>query len=112
MNIIVIGAGLGGIATACRLAKAGHKVTVLEKAQTPGGRAAVLTKDGYRFDKGPTLFLMPEVFAETYAALGERMEDHIELIHLDPTYRVNFHDGSRLDLSYQLPKMREQLDAI
>ncbi len=112
MNIIVIGAGLGGIAVAGRLAKAGHKVNVLEKAQTPGGRAAVIQKDGYRFDKGPTLFLMPQVFAETYAALGERMEDHLDLIHLDPTYRVHFHDGSSLDLSYQLPKMRDQLDAI
>lgn len=55
---------------------------------------------------------MPEVFSETYAALGERMEDHLELIHLDPTYRVHFHDGSRLDLSYRMPLMREQLDAI
>jgi phytoene desaturase len=112
MNVIVIGAGLGGIAVAGRLAKAGYKVTVLEKAQTPGGRAAVISKDGYHFDKGPTLFLMPQVFAETYAALGEPMEKHLELIRLDPTYRVHFHDGTSLDLSYQLPKMREQLDAI
>src|SRR5512135_2879316 len=112
MNIIVIGAGLGGIAAAGRLARAGHRVTVLEKAQTPGGRAAVISRDGYRFDKGPTLFLMPEVFAETYAALGERMQDHLELIHLDPTYRAHFHDGTRLDLTYQMPRMRAQLDAL
>jgi len=55
---------------------------------------------------------MPEVFAETYAALGERMQDHLELVHLDPTYRAHFHDGSSLDLTYQMPRMREQLDAL
>ena len=112
MNIIVIGAGIGGIAVAGRLARAGHKVTVVEKAAHPGGRADFIQKDGYRFDKGPTLFLMPEVFAETYAALGERMLDHLELIHLDPTYRAHFHDGTRLDLTYQMPRMRAQLDAL
>ena len=112
MNIIVIGAGIGGIAVAGRLARAGHKVTVIEKAGHPGGRADFIQKDGYRFDKGPTLFLMPEVFAETYAALGERMQDHLELIHLDPTYRAHFHDGTSLDLTYQMPRMRAQLDAL
>ena len=112
MNIIVIGAGIGGIAVAGRLARAGHKVTVVEKAAHPGGRADFIQKDGYSFDKGPTLFLMPEVFAETYAALGERMLDHLELIHLDPTYRAHFHDGTRLDLTYQMQRMRAQLDAL
>ncbi len=112
MDTIVIGAGIGGIATAARLARAGHKVTVFEKANTPGGRTAVIQRDGYRFDTGPTLFLMPEVFAETYAALGERMEDHLELVRLDPTYRAHFSDNSTLDLSAEMPKMRAQLDAI
>jgi phytoene desaturase len=112
MDTIVIGAGIGGIAVAGRLARAGHKVTVIEKAGHPGGRASFIQKDGYRFDTGPTLFLMPEVFAETYAALGERMQDHLDLVHLDPTYRAHFHDGSSLDLTYQMPRMREQLDAL
>ncbi|MCX7609177.1 MAG: phytoene desaturase family protein [Anaerolineales bacterium] len=112
MNIAIVGAGIGGIATAGRLAKAGHRVIVFEKNEKPGGRAAVIERDGFRFDTGPTLFLMPDVWRETFSALGERMEDHLELIHLDPTYRVHFHDGTRLDLSYRLPFMREQLDAI
>jgi phytoene desaturase len=112
MEIIVIGAGIGGLAVAARLAKAGHHVTVLERTASPGGRVARIERDGYRFDTGPTLFLMPEVFAETYAALGERMEDHLELTRLDPTYRAHFHDQSSLDLSADLPRMRAQLDAM
>lgn len=112
MEIVVIGAGIGGIATAARLAKAGHRVTVFEKNAKPGGRAGVIMREGFRFDTGPTLFLMPEVWQETFSALGERMEDHLELVHLDPTYRVHFHDGTHLDLSYRMPFMREQLDAI
>ena len=112
MDVIVIGAGLGGIASAARLRRAGHNVTVFEKGRRPGGRTAVIQKDGFRFDTGPTLFLMPEVFAETYAALGERMEDHLDLIRLDPTYRAHFHDGSSLDLSPSLARMREQLDVM
>lgn len=109
---LVIGAGIGGLAIAARLARDGYRVTVLEKNARPGGRTAMLERDGYRFDTGPTLFLMPAVFAETYTALGERMEDHLDLIHLDPTYRVHFHDGSTLDLTPDLIRMREQLEAI
>ena len=112
VSAIVIGAGLGGIAAAARLARQGYRVTVFEKCRVPGGRAAVIQRDGYRFDMGPTLFLMPEVFAETYAALGEQMHQHLELKRLDPTYRVHFHDGSHLDLTSNLVAMREQLDAM
>ncbi len=111
-SAIIIGAGIGGLATAGRLARQGYQVTIYEKGARPGGRASILEKDGYRFDTGPTLFLMPEVFAETYASLGERMEDHLELVRLDPTYRVHFHDESSIDLSSTMEKMRGQLDAM
>jgi phytoene desaturase len=111
-SVIVIGAGIGGLAVAGRLARQGYQVTVLEKASHPGGRAARLEKDGFRFDTGPTLFLMPEVFAETYSALGENIEQHLELKRLNPTYRVHFHDDTTLDLSADLERMRSQLDGI
>jgi phytoene dehydrogenase-like protein len=62
-SVIVIGAGIGGLAAAGRLARQGYQVTVLEKTGHPGGRTGRLEKDGFRFDTGPTLFLMPEVFA-------------------------------------------------
>ncbi len=111
-SVIVIGAGIGGLAIAGRLAKQGHRVTVLEKNGEPGGRTYKLARDGYTFDTGPTLFLMPEVFEETYKALGTRMEDHLDLVRIDPTYRVHFHDGTAIDLSGDLQHMRVQLDAI
>jgi len=109
---IVIGAGIGGIAAAARLARNGFQVTVIEKNQQPGGRCNQIVRDGHRFDIGPTLFLMPEVFAETYAALGERMEDHLDLRRIDPTYTVHFSDGLSLQLTADLLKMQLQLDAI
>jgi phytoene desaturase len=111
-SAVVIGAGIGGLASAARLAHAGYQVTVFEKGSTPGGRAGRLEIDGFRFDTGPTLFLMPEVFAETYAALGERMSDHLELARLDPTYRVHFHDESSLDLTSDLQAMQGRLEAF
>jgi len=109
---IVIGAGIGGLAAAGRLARAGYKVTVVEKGAAPGGRASQLRQGDHIFDAGPTLFLMPQVFRDTYAALGERMEDHLDLTRLDPTYRVHFHDGTSLDLTADLPRMQEQLERI
>jgi phytoene desaturase len=109
---LIIGAGIGGIATAARLARSGYDVTVIEKNATPGGRCSQLVRDGHRFDVGATLFLMPEVFAETYAALGERMDDHLDLRRIDPTYRIRFEDGTQLALTNNLTAMQPQLEAI
>ncbi len=109
---LVIGAGIGGIAAAARLAKNGYQVTVVEKNDQPGGRTNQIIRAGHRFDIGPTLFLMPEVFAESYAALGERMEDHLDLQRIDPTYKVYFGDGHSLQLTADMLKMQPQLEAI
>ncbi len=109
---LVVGAGIGGIATAARLARAGYQVTVLEKNGAPGGRLAVLRRDGYTFDMGATLFLMPAAYAATYADLGARMEDHLDLQRVDPNYRIHFHDGTCLDVSPDMVRMREQMEAL
>src|SRR4051812_39465787 len=98
-SALIIGAGLGGIASAARLARNGYEVTVLEKNDVPGGRCGQLVREGHRFDIGATLFLMPEIFAQTYQDLGERMEDHLELRRIDPTYRVHFQDGTQICLT-------------
>ena len=109
---IVIGAGIGGIATAARLAKNGYDVTVLEKNETPGGRCNQIIRDGHRFDIGPTLFLMPEIWEETFAALGEKMSDHLDLKRIDPTYKVHFDDGLQLELTSNIGKMQTQLEKV
>ncbi|MCE9645038.1 MAG: phytoene desaturase [Chloroflexi bacterium] len=109
---LIIGAGIGGIATAARLAKNGYDVTVLEKNDTPGGRCNQIIKDGHRFDIGPTLFLMPEVWEETFASLGEKMSDHIDLRRIDPTYKVRFDDGLQLELTSDIGKMQSQLEKV
>lgn len=111
-EVIVIGAGVGGIAVAARLARAGARVTVFEKNETLGGRCGRLVWAGHRFDIGPTLLLMPEIFAETYAELGERLEDHLELLRVDPTYIVHFEDGTAIRMTTDLPVMRAQLEAL
>jgi phytoene desaturase len=109
---LVIGAGIGGITTAARLAKNGYDVTVLEKESTPGGRCNQVLRDGHRFDIGPTLFLMPEIWEETFAALGEKLSDHLELKRIDPTYKVHFDDGLQLELTSNLGEMQTQLESV
>ncbi|HSL28616.1 MAG TPA: phytoene desaturase family protein [Anaerolineales bacterium] len=111
-TVLVIGAGIGGIATAARLAKIGYDVTVMEKNETPGGRCNQIVHDGHRFDTGPTLFLMPEVWEETFAALGERLSDHLDLRRIDPTYTVHFDDGLQLELTSDIGAMQIQLEKV
>ena len=111
-SALVIGAGIGGIAVAARLARLGYQVTVVEKGARAGGRCDRLVKDGHCFDTGPTLFLMPEIYGHTYADLGERIEDHLDLRRVDPGYHVHFDDGSSLILTSDLCKMQAQLEAI
>jgi phytoene desaturase len=111
-SALVIGAGVGGLATAGRLARAGFQVTVLEKTDRPGGRFSVIRRDGFSFDTGPTLLLMPEYYRETYAALGERLEDHLDLERLSPNYRVHFDDGTVIDLNSDVHRMHGELERL
>lgn len=97
MRIVVIGAGLGGLAAALRLKARGHDVTVVEKLDQPGGRAIVFRRDGFTFDAGPTIITAPQLLHELFAAAGEDLDDHVHLVPVDPFYRVRFHDGSRVD---------------
>ncbi|MEU2351035.1 phytoene desaturase family protein [Modestobacter sp. NPDC049651] len=97
-RVVVVGAGLAGLSTALRLRGAGREVTVVERAEGPGGRAGVVTRAGYTLDTGPSVFTAPEVVADALAAVGERLEDRLTLVPLQTTYRAQFGDGSHLDV--------------
>jgi phytoene desaturase len=111
-NALVIGAGIGGIATAIRLAQHGYQVTIVEKCERAGGRCNIIEKDGHRFDTGPTLFLMPNLYKQAFTDLGERIEDHLDLVRVDPTYQIHFDDGTHLKLTSDLKAMQSQLEGI
>ena len=91
---IVIGGGITGLATAGLLAREGLAVTVLEKQPETGGRAGAWLTDGFRFDTGPSWYLMPEVFDHFFKLMGTSAAEQLDLVRLDPGYRVLFEDGS------------------
>jgi phytoene desaturase len=97
-HVVVVGAGLGGLACALRLAATGRRVTVLEREKSPGGRIGQLEVDGYRFDTGPTVLTMPGLLDQTLNTVNERLSDWLGLVRLDPAYRAHFPDGSTLDI--------------
>jgi phytoene desaturase len=107
---LVIGAGVGGLATAIHLARRNFDVIVLEKNQKPGGRCNQITKDGHCFDTGPTFYIFPELYEAMFTALGENINDHIKLIRIDPSHRIFFHDNSSIQLTSDLALMRNQLE--
>ena len=104
-RVVIVGAGLGGLSAALRLAGAGREVTVLERASLPGGRAGLLEIDGYRFDTGPTVLTMPSLLDDALACVGEKREDWLDLRPLDPAYRAFFPDGSQLDVVADVERM-------
>jgi phytoene desaturase len=93
---IIVGGGLGGLALALRLRAAGWQVTILEHKATLGGKMNRFSERGFRFDTGPSLITMPHVFAELFAAAGERMEDHLAFERVDPHAEYVFPDGVRI----------------
>lgn len=109
-NVIVIGAGIGGITAATHLAQHGINVTVIEKNSRPGGRCDRLSRDGHHFDTGPTLLVMPLLYEAEFAALGTSMREMLDLQRVDPTYHLVFDDGSRLALTSDMKSLQEQLE--
>ncbi|MFF5973932.1 phytoene desaturase family protein [Streptomyces sp. NPDC012769] len=97
-HVVVVGAGLAGLAAALHLSGRGRRVTVVEREPEPGGRAGRLLLGGYRADTGPTVLTMPDILDEAFRAVGESVHDRIDLIPLHPAYRALFADGTRLDV--------------
>jgi phytoene desaturase len=111
-KIIVIGAGVGGLSAAVRLAHQGYQVEVLEKGPEAGGRCGQLRVGGFTFDTGPTLLLMPEVLEETFQAVGRKMSDYLTLTRCDPNYRIHFRDGSDVTFTTELTQMANELERL
>jgi phytoene desaturase len=111
-RVVIVGAGLGGLACALHLAGAGRQVTVVERRSVPGGRAGVLTVDGYRFDTGPAVLTMPALLEEAFAAVGERLADRVTLRPVDPAYRAFFPDGSTLDVIADTRRMAAEVSRV
>jgi phytoene desaturase len=111
-RVVVVGAGLGGLACALHLAGAGREVTVLERAAVPGGRAGRLSIDGYGFDTGPTVLTMPELIDEALAAVGEKLSDRLDLAPVDPAYRAHYPDGSTLDVLADTVRMAGEVSRV
>ena len=111
-SVVVVGAGLGGLACALHLAGAGRQVTVLEREPVPGGRAGRLTADGYEFDTGPTVLTMPDLIAEALDAVGENLTDWLDLTPLDPAYRAHYPDGSTLDVVTDTVRMAAEISRV
>ncbi|USZ72141.1 phytoene desaturase family protein [Natronosalvus halobius] len=110
-SVVVIGAGIGGLSTACYLADAGADVRVIEKNEQLGGRASRLEKDGFRFDMGPSWYLMPDVFERFFATFDRSPGDYYDLTHLDPHYRIFFKDGDRVDVTRDLERTKSVFES-
>ncbi|KAK8201990.1 ATP-binding cassette transporter CGR1 [Zalaria obscura] len=109
---IVVGAGAGGVSTAARLAKAGFAVTVLEKNDFTGGRCSLLHHEGWRFDQGPSLLLLPRLFHQTFTELGTSLHaEGVTLLKCDPNYNIWFGDGTSFRLSTDLASMKAEIEA-
>lgn len=117
LNVIVVGAGLAGLSSACVLAARGHQVTLLDKNEWVGGKAAQQEAEGFRFDMGPTILTLPSVLKRVFEEAGRKLEDYIEMIRLDPQWRCFFEsdgkggaaDNTVLDLVENIPQMKETL---
>jgi phytoene desaturase len=111
-RVVIVGAGLGGLSAALRLAGAGRAVTVLEREPLPGGRAGRLELGGYAFDTGPTVLTMPGLIADALAAVGEDITDWLDLSPVRPLYRAHYPDGSTLDVHAGVDEMAAEVERI
>ncbi|MBO6524194.1 MAG: phytoene desaturase [Balneolaceae bacterium] len=112
MKISVIGAGIGGLASACLLASRGHKVTVYEKNSRVGGKMNLVEAEGFRFDTGPSLLTMPHLLEKLFNECEQRLEDHLKLLPISPICRYNYQDGTVFDCFDDRLKTQSEIDRI
>lgn len=113
IKVSVIGAGLGGLAAAMRLASNGYEVTVFEKNGTVGGKMQeIVSPNGYRFDTGPTLITMPFVFETLFRDMGKKLSDYVTIVPLESSCRYVFPDGSRFNAYTDLARLHEEIREV
>jgi len=110
-RVAVVGAGLGALAAAARLAALGHAVTVLEQAPQVGGKLGWYARDGHGFDTGPSLVTLPQLYRDLFAATGGPLEDAVDLVRLDPAVAYRFADGTPLSVPGDAAAVPAALDA-
>ncbi len=111
-RVAVVGAGMGGLAAAVRLAATGFEVEVFEKNDSVGGRMNRLETDGFTFDTGPSLLLMTDTYRELFSFAGRDLDDYVRLIPLDGQYRITFGDGDELTIRRTLPELIKEIERI
>ncbi len=111
-EVIIIGAGPGGLASAILLAASGLKVKVIERLPNVGGRTSSIEANGFKFDLGPTFFLYPRVLEEIFAAAGTTLRAEVEMVRLDQQYRIIFGGGGAIDATPDIERMEQQIAAI
>lgn len=109
-EIVVIGTGFGGLAAAARLAAQGHRVTMYEQRDKPGGRAYQYEVNGFKFDGGPTVITAPYMFDEIWQLAGKRREAYFELLPLNPFYRIFDEHGRHFDFWREVPRMLDEIE--
>ena len=110
-DVTVVGGGFGGLSAAAFLADAGANVRLLEKNDQLGGRASRLERDGFRFDMGPSWYLMPDVFERFFAHFDRTPDEYYTLSQLDPHYRIFFKDGDQIDIKPDHDYLRETFES-
>ncbi len=112
-SVIIIGAGIGGLALAGMLGKAGYKVTIIEKNEMIGGRARVFEDQGFVFDMGPSWYMMPDVFEHFFSVVGEDINDYYKLEKLAPSYQITLKsDGKSYDFYADMEKNKALFESI
>ncbi len=109
---LVVGAGLGGLAAAMRLGAKGYAVTVFDKLDRPGGRGSSISQDGHRFDLGPTIITVPQVYEDLWAACGRNFRDDVTLKPLDPFYTIRWPDGSHFAACQNTEAMEAEISRL
>ena len=111
-RVVIVGAGLAGLAASLHLAGAGRSVVLCERESVPGGRAGLLANRGYHFDTGPTVLTMPDLIADALDAVGESLEDWLDLLPVSPLYRAFYPDGSTLDVLADPDAMAAEVERV